>query len=81
MPTIVKPCAWCGLPMHTHRASKRLDKSQCHTEFHRWRLKNGGLSTKEGFAFIEAELRECRHPNKHHPINQPQQNEEINHGS
>lgn len=80
MPTVIKPCQWCGSPMETTRSSKRLDKSQCHTEYHRYRVKHG-LTPKEGFAFIEAELRECRHPNKHHPINQPQQNEEINHGS
>jgi hypothetical protein len=63
--------------MQTERSSKRIDKSQCHTEFHRWRLKQGGLTPKQGFAVIEAELKEGRHPNKHHPINQPQQEEQL----
>lgn len=71
MPTITKPCAWCGELMQTERSSKKLSRSQCHTEFHRWRLKQGGLTPKQGFAFIEAALKEDTHPNKNHPINQP----------
>ena len=71
MPTITKPCTWCGELMQTERSSKKLSRSQCHTEFHRWRLAQGGLTPKQGFAFIEAALKEGRHPNKHHPINQP----------
>lgn len=75
MPTVIKQCQWCGSPMETTRSSKRLDKSQCHTEYHRYRVKHG-LTPKEGFAFIESELAEGRHPNHKHTINQTQEPQE-----
>ncbi|MFP6850781.1 MAG: hypothetical protein VCA57_19030 [Pseudomonas sp.] len=77
MPIVIqRPCAWCGQMIDTMRSHTKLH-GKCHMPLHRKRQQ---LMPGEGpaafFTFIESELKEGRHPNPIHPINQPQELQE-----
>lgn len=70
MRIILRPCLYCGKDIETKRSHTILH-STCHVPHHRLKNRLHPNLTPEQFnEFCRAELKEGRHPNKHHPINQ-----------
>ncbi|SEC12946.1 hypothetical protein [Pseudomonas anguilliseptica] len=77
MRIILRPCLFCGHDIETKRSHTILH-STCHVPHHR--LKNKlfpDMPPEEFNAFCRAELKEGRHPNPKHKINQKSEEQQY----